>query len=54
MIYLKSAVTFFTRKKSFAPISGLSNDMLFVLLAQGAGKLREFKVEGKINSGLVP
>ena len=42
-IYPKSAVTLFFKVNSFAPVSGVSNEILYTFLVQGTAKLPNVK-----------
>ena len=44
--HLKSAAMLFTKKKWIAPISRLSNLILFILLAQEGAKMQGVKIGG--------
>ena len=44
--YPKSAFKLLIKLNPFAPVSGLSNDILFTLVAQKTAKLRSVKVGG--------
>ena len=44
---LKSAATVFDKENSIGPLSGISNEILIILVAQEASKLPEVKVWGK-------
>jgi len=44
IIYLKSTASLFTKQKSIAQLSGISNETLCILIAQGAANWRGFKV----------
>ena len=46
MKYLKSGITFFIKLNLIGPYSGLSNEILCILLVQGATKLQEVEFEG--------
>ena len=45
-MYCKSAAIHFTKQTAISPQSGLSNEMLCILTAQGDAKLLEVKIEG--------
>ena len=51
---LQSPATLFNKQTSIAPISGLSNEILCILVAQRTSKLWEVKVAGlKSNSDIL-
>ena len=55
-LWVKCNATKIIMNKSIAPISGLSNEILWILVAQRTAKLWEVKVSGEINvnPGLAP
>ena len=46
MINLKSAATLLIKHKSIAPLSGLSNEMICILVTQGVAKRLKIKIRG--------
>ena len=56
IIHLNSGVTVFIRQNSINALLGLSNEMLYTLVAQGASKLPVVKVENpeEITFGSMP